>query len=301
MPFLNVYLPDVFRRSGSLSGLINNLQVIRATIHSKLLFSSFLRPPVLIYQMGKVGSTTILYSLKEARLKNPVIHIHFISNDIKKYREAHERAGIRPPPYQFFLGEALNNMIPKIKKRGSTIISLVRDPVALAVSDVFQNPLFAGPQIMDKSGNFLPQIVVQPLKERLTTGSVVGYMENWFDKELNGVFGIDVFKKPFPVNDGFSFYRNGHIHALVIRLEDLSKKGPFVIAKLLRFSKPIKLLRRNVREMSEEGRAYQNVLSTLKLDPTLLESIYSSKLVRHFYSEDLIHTFTSKWSTATTA
>jgi len=48
----------------------------------KIRFRNFnTNPPILIYQMGKVGSTTILKSLKNAQIQNPVYHIHFLSSD----------------------------------------------------------------------------------------------------------------------------------------------------------------------------------------------------------------------------
>ncbi len=38
------------------------------------------KPPILIYTMGKVGSMTVYQSLKEAKLGNPVYHIHFLTD-----------------------------------------------------------------------------------------------------------------------------------------------------------------------------------------------------------------------------
>lgn len=37
------------------------------------------QPPVLIYQMGKVGSTSIYKTLKRARIRYPIFHIHWFS------------------------------------------------------------------------------------------------------------------------------------------------------------------------------------------------------------------------------
>jgi hypothetical protein len=44
-------------------------------------------PPVLIYQMGKVGSTSVSSSLNSAGLANYVFDIHFLSNDLIEYKK----------------------------------------------------------------------------------------------------------------------------------------------------------------------------------------------------------------------
>ena len=38
-------------------------------------------PPILIYQMGKVGSATVHETLLHANLPHPIYHIHFLSYD----------------------------------------------------------------------------------------------------------------------------------------------------------------------------------------------------------------------------
>lgn len=39
------------------------------------------KTPILVYQMGKVGSSTIVNTLKSSNINNPVYHIHFLSSE----------------------------------------------------------------------------------------------------------------------------------------------------------------------------------------------------------------------------
>ena len=38
-------------------------------------------PPIIVYQMGKVGSSTVYRSLVNSYLKNPVYQVHFLSDE----------------------------------------------------------------------------------------------------------------------------------------------------------------------------------------------------------------------------
>ena len=67
--------------------------------------------PILIYQMGKVGSTSVSSSLNAAGLANYVFDIHFLSEDLNKYRNFYIGSGIVPVPYHIELGLALRKRI----------------------------------------------------------------------------------------------------------------------------------------------------------------------------------------------
>jgi hypothetical protein len=40
------------------------------------------KPPVLVYQMAKVGSTTVVRSLQQADPERVVLHVHFLSPEM---------------------------------------------------------------------------------------------------------------------------------------------------------------------------------------------------------------------------
>lgn len=255
-------------------------------------FSDPAVPPVLVYTMGKVGSTTVCHSLREAVLPNPVLPLHFLSADLSRHRKTHEYAGIYPPPYHIFLGEAVRKALP----RPCSVISLVRDPVAFVVSDLFENPAFAREAIRTGNGTIDSRKALGYLQQELANPRTFSYVNEWFDRELKQVFHIDVFAEPFPVDVGYAAYSKGDVKALVIRLEDLSRVGPTAISEFLDLAQPVTLASANVRKESEQAEAYDQVLHSIELDAALCRQIYASEFVTHFYNETMIERFRSKWT-----
>lgn len=275
---------------------ISLFRFIRSFIDAKIAFKNPSRPPILIYQMGKVGSTTIYNSLKNSLIQNPIFHLHFLSNDLVYHRRRHKEAGLPIAPYHIYLGEALSKALPHKRNFSIKIISLVRDPISRIISSLFQNPYFSKDTIISDDGLIEPNKVIDYIGKYIDTDSIFDYNYKWFDRELKKVFGIDVFAEPFSVDTGFSYYSKGNVDALIIRLEDLSKCGPEAISEFLNTDKPIMINQSNVRILSKEKDLYQKVLEDIYIDRMLCKKIYSSKFVRHFYNDALIEKFICRWS-----
>lgn len=269
----------------------------RSELEAKQAFSNTNIPPILVYQMGKVGSQTVYHSLINAMIPNPVMHLHFISEDLPDHIDTHEKAGISVP-YHLFLGEAVRNILLKNPHSACKIISLVRDPIAFTVSDLFQNPYFASGDVMLGSGNIDPEKARIYLEGELKKPETFEYVDEWFDREIKRVFDIDVFEESFPVELGYAVYKKKNVEVLILRLEDLSDKGPYVISKFLGLDNPLKLTNSNVRNRTAGAGIYQRVLQEVRFDPSLCREIYTRRFVKHFYSNSMIERFISRWSGA---
>jgi len=259
-------------------------------------FSNPNSPPIIIYQMGKVGSSTVYKSLMEASLSNPIIHLHFLSRDLHKHRRTHKKAGVYPPPYHIYIGEAVRKLLDKHQDFPIKIISLVRDPIAFVISNLFQNPYFAGESLQSDTGSIDPQKAVRYIGRKLSDPKTFTYMYEWFDKELKTVFCIDVFANPFPLDTGYAVYSKGNVEALVIRLENLSGNGPKAISDFLALGDPLVLKQSNIRANSNARAVYQEVKENVSISQSLCKKIYSNKFVRHFYNEEMINMFTANWT-----
>lgn len=279
---------------------IKPLHVIANTLKAKyeatISFSNRDSPPIIIYQMGKVGSSTVYESLVGASLSNPILHLHFLSRDLSEHRRTMKQAGIYPLPYHIYLGEATRMLLNKHQDFPIKIISLVRDPIAFVISDLFQNPYFADESVQTGTGSIDPQKASKYINRKLSDLNTFTYINEWFNKELKTVFGIDVFAEPFPLEIGHAVYSKGNIEALVIRLEDLSEQGPKAISDFLGLRDPLILKQSNARTNSNEKQAYQEVQDNVAISLSLCKKIYSSEFVKHFYSEAMIDKFTSIWA-----
>jgi len=253
-------------------------------------------PPILVYQMGKVGSSTVVRSLKGV-VPNRVFHFHCLSDQLAINKRTHEEAG-RPTPYNTSLQDTLLEFMKKNPVQRYKIITLVRDPIAFFVSNLFQNPWLVGENIYSETGDIDAVKAALYLNQKIQYPNAFEYLNNWFDRELNSVFDIDVFAEDFPKDQGYAFYHNERADVLLIRLEDLDTKWSEAISGLLDIDGAIPLEYGNVRKESSDAIAYRQTLDALRIDIQTCEKIYAGRLARHFYSDSMIEKMKSKWCSA---
>ena len=279
---------------------LDQLRMLAMDLHARLIasyaFSPFRPPPILVYQMGKVASSTVCSSLKAAGLRNSVLHLHFLSEDLPNHIETHKRAGIHIIPYHLMLSRAVRERLLRPEERSCKVITLIRDPIAFVVSDIFQNPKFAKQNIEHANGTINVEKVIEYLLQKLSEPDALDYQDGWFDRELKRVFSIDVFASPFPKNTGFEIYKSKRVEVLLLRLEDLSTKGVEAMSRFLGIRRLINLKQCNMRNHSKDSRQYESLLNSFSIDESLCRAIYSCRLATHFYSEEMINLFVSRWT-----
>lgn len=279
---------------------LDQLKMLAMSLHARLIanyaFCPFRQPPILVYQMGKVASSTVCSSLKAAGLRNSVLHLHFLSEDLPDHIETHKRAGIHIIPYHLMLSRAVREILHGSENRLCKVITLIRDPIAFVVSDIFQNPKFARQNIEHANGTISVEKVSEYLHYKLSKPDALDYQDGWFDRELKRVFGIDVFASPFPKNIGFEVYKGKRVEVLLLRVEDLSTRGAEAMSQFLGIRRPVDLKQCNVRNDSKDSRQYESLLNSFSIDESLCRAIYSCRLATHFYSEEMINRFVSKWT-----
>lgn len=273
-------------------------QMQRAKKHATSLTESSKHTPILIYQMGKVGSTTILNSLKEADLPNPIAQVHRISDHIGRIRKYEIKKRKFPPAYHIDLGLAINQRFKQLnnQKPFFKVISLVRDPIAFEVSKFFQNPHFYPPHLRNNSGDIDTKKASDFLNDFLLKDNAFIYVFNWFDQEIKSVFELDVFAFPFDKDQGWTILRGNNIELLLIRLENLSKIDNNVLTNFVNSSQQVELINSNVRNQKTKNNHYDIVKDNIKLDRKVCEKIYSHKFAKHFYKENEVQNFIEKWS-----
>lgn len=258
------------------------------------------RAPILVYQMAKVGSTSVHATLEALDPpRRPCLKVHFLSEQGARRERALDRrvGGLVYVSYYGALAVALGERLRRFGRSFQLpVVSLVRDPIARQVSGLFQSPDFARVALRDRSGRFDVDRVVSYLEERFRTADPCGGADRWFDEELAQVFGIDVFEKPFPRERGYTILRGSRARVLLLRVEDLDRTlGPGLL-ELLDLPKQPPIVRSNVRERTADAAEYAEVLERFRLPREVVEGIYSRRLVRHFYTEARIAAFRRRWT-----
>ncbi len=255
--------------------------------------SRWSQPPVLVYQMGKVGSSSVYRSLRDLDLPGGVEHVHLLEN--LDAVEASVRSAYADPAgslRQIRRGREIRARMRRSRDVQWKVVSLVRDPVERNVSAFFQNLDQVLPDARERHARGeLPT-------DELRDAFVERYDHNapllWFQTQLEPVFGIDVFATPFDTASGFTTYESPTASLLVIRLEDLPRCGDLAIAAFLGVD-GFTLQARNVGNQKWYADLYAEFQREVVLPPEYLDAMYDSAFAQHFYDDRERAGFRSRW------
>lgn len=251
--------------------------------------------PVLVYQMGKVGSLSIVKSLQNSGLF-PVFHLHAMlpisSLQNRKLFDENSRqlpsirlSKIRSERKGKFLYE---NVI--LKKRAIKVISLTREPIGRNISAFFQNfERETGKKCEDCYFNS------QELTDIFLTYFSHSMPLNWFDNHLRNHIGIDIYEYTFPKDRGFLSIQKDNVDLLVLKVELPDSIKEKIIAEFLGL-KEFKIINTNVGEDKNYRDMYKEFRQNLKLPISYVEEMCSSKYFNHFYTEEEIKKVYSRWT-----
>jgi len=235
------------------------------------------KEPVMIYQMGKVGSKSIYAALNNCGI-DLLFHVHRLNPaNIEKVKvDAKSRGLILDEEVE---GKRLFRFVAQSHQK-VRIITLVREPVRRNVSAFFQN-------------------LNQYVKENHSASELVRiffseYPQNipleWFDIELKTVFGMDVFKYPFDKDAGVAVLQKDDIRLILLKAEISDDQKSKALADFLGIE-DVKIHRQNVSYQKSYGAVYAEFLNSISYQEDYLDRMYTSKYATHFYSEEEIKHF----------
>jgi hypothetical protein len=260
---------------------------------------------IVIYQMGKVGSTTIWKSLESLNLGIPIYHIHTLNSDAIAIDIARDKANFSKLRFMYpetIHSEYLRNQLNRKNISNPwNIITLVRDPVAQILSVFFQDleeELLLGLDYRTKIQEEGEQKVLQEVIARFYKE----YVENpnrkhpfeWFDFEFKETLNIDLFDAPTFSGKDYYIYNTELANVLLLKLESLNDSCQSAFQEFLRIQN-FNLVRSNVALQKRYKDLYKNFLREVNLSTDYLDKMYQTKLVKHFYSEFEIEQFYQSW------
>ena len=254
--------------------------------------------PIIIYQMGKVGSSTIQASLKKSNIPNSVFHCHHMSNkSLDKIVKLHAQ-NQKGREAQFLKGVKLRKLLNHLTNQNRTIkiISLVRETIGLEISAVFEN-LRHRPALLSGDGSInkprMHEFLLQKIRRLNHKHS---YFSNWFDMEFNGTFGLDIYAYPYDYEKRYSIINDSKVSILLMRLEDISEYLTEAMDEFLKIP-DIAVVNANIGTQKRHYVDYSLMLKNLRFTRTECVHAYSGKCFNHFYSETEKEQFIKKWST----
>src|ERR1051325_1100751 len=236
---------------------------------------------ILVYTMGKVGSSSVYEALKKSLPGTDIYHIHFLSDKWLK-----EKLPAMDPYYHVNIraGSSVRDYLRLHPGKKILIVTLVREPVMREVSNLFEN---WRPKYEDIS-----TIPVEQLSREINESSF-DYVLNWFDDEFREYLGFDIYQTSFAKEKGYQVYDYNNMKLLCIKLERLNEVCSPAFEEFMQTK--IQLLRENQSEFKKGSAQYLKMKNTFTMGDSKLSAIYNSKFVRHFYSEEEIKKFMNKW------
>jgi putative capsular polysaccharide synthesis protein len=255
-------------------------------------------PMLLVHQMGRAGSMTTVNSLRGAGITLPVYHTHWlhprnVEKRLARFRDVAESGH----PLNVRVGRRISDELQRVgpARRDWKLVTVFREPVARNISvfflsiEVFVED-FARRHARGELDN--AQLLSIFLREFPHDQPLV-----WFDMEMAEMFGVDVYRQPFPHEQGYQVLRNDRVDLLLIKVEALNACYRSAFAHFLGVNVP-ELAQTHVTEKDPSRPMYQDFIRDTVLPDEYLDRMYQSAFARHFYSDAELARFRRKWSTA---
>ncbi len=242
--------------------------------------------PVIIYQMGKVASSSIAKTLKNFAYKNIYQPHRILPDNILAYKYKADQSN----EYSILEDEE-GELISKYKLlNGAKVITLVREPIERNFSAFFQNyKMMTGEEFQDSKQN-IDEMIDNFLKNYPHEIPI-----RWYEDEFNPVMGISIYDYPFDTQKGYSVIDLDETSILVMRseLDDLGKEK--ALQSFLN-DDTIKIVNANQSDNKSYSEAYRSFKSKIVLPESYIDKMYQSEYTKHFYATEEIEVFKQKWN-----
>lgn len=268
------------------------------------------KAPILIHTNGKVGSSTIHNSLQQS--EHPVFHVHYLGkNYLKDYENFVKQNYFNKQNRGAHLYKSLlwtpqyvnKNYIGKEKVKAITIW---RDPISKNMSTLFQWIHFREDEnhYYFHSHQYDLQFDIKTTKEDLSP-LIDFFLENfphkihedWIEEEQGQLKSLPYLNHEFDKEKGFQILENEEWELLTLKIESFSNEnyadviGDFSNVKDFEFDSV------NLTSEKQKNVAYLKFKEQIKFPKSLLDEIYNSEFMNHFYTQEEISAFRNRLNT----
>jgi len=253
--------------------------------------------PIVIYQMGKVGSSSFEKTFYELKLTRPVMKAHVLYREHMEFlreelgitaREYYARHRVEPRS-RYLLREIQK---ARVNGRGDwRFITMVRNPVAQNLSSFFQllDVIFPDLHVRLRAGTLNLDQLREQFIQRYPADC---FYNRWFDREMKASVGIDVLEAPFDPSKGYATYEQGCFNLLLLRLESMRDCASEAILEYLGID-DFALSETNRGDDKEYAELYKLFREEVVLPADYLDSMYGGRLARRFYTAQELEQFRS--------
>lgn len=257
-------------------------------------------PALLVHQMGRAGSMTTVNTLRAAGLTMPVFHTHWLNSAsvAKRLEWVSGKPETRHPlnmRTSLRVSQEIRDKGPR--HRDWHLVTVFREPVARNLSVFFLSVEAFIPDFFRRyaNGSLSHDEILDTFLERFPHDQPL----RWFDEEVRDVFGLDVYRHPFPQDKGFQIIRDAGTSILLIKVEKLNTCYREAFAAYLDLSIP-ELEQTHITERDPSYSMYGDFISRVELPHAYLDRLYNAPFATHFYSTAEIEALRSRWGCSNT-
>ena len=224
---------------------------------------------VLVYTMGKVGSSTISTSLEAAGVG--CFDVHFLETErlTKMLRKYLNDPDIKKTPPHIIASIRARDYIES--QSSVKMISLVRNPIMRNISAVFQNT----PKRLDGD--------IEAIMARLRNYAT-RIPDDWFQKDFKPITGIDVLSADIDSKADHFRFSKGKFEVLLLKLEADDVRKSDLIGEFL--GKKVKLKRANEAQNKWYRDIYRQAIEAPgDIRQDYIEECVNLKYFKKLYSE----------------
>lgn len=247
------------------------------------------RSPIVVFQMGKVGSSSIVEALRTAG-DTPVFHVHSLTAEGLAYLRRFDELRGRSPGEHYWSGEFLRRRLARGTVRPQ-VVSVVRDPVARNVSAWFQALDLWDPAAWSRPDAADVEAVATRFLEHYPHERVF----EWFELELGQGLGVDILAHPFDRARGSARITAAQAELLLLRLEDFDSSKPEAALQAFLGFEAVTLPTANKGRAKRQGALYHRFLQDVRLPEEYLDRLYGHPVSQHFYAAAELDAFRARW------
>lgn len=226
--------------------------------------------PILVYQGGKVGSSSIFRGIKN--LSMPVAHIHYLNDS--------ELANV----------DIIRGVIPTGKV--INIITGVREPISWSISGYIH---LLRNNIRRTAVNIFDDVIEHIRKDMKGTSVLKSLYNDWFASEIKEIFDIDVYGYPFDINNGYCIIEKDNIRVFLYKMEKLHQLEHEIGEFIGNLS--FRILNDNTASEYITGFIGEEIKNNIQVPNDIIDYYYQNDKVRHFYSENELDIMYNKYKT----
>lgn len=247
------------------------------------------RDPILVWSLGKTGTTSLASSISEATGR-PALHCHRVSRASAKRTRSYPHEPLIARSVVGWRGSYVRFLLLD-RSRHFDIVCGVRDPIARCISTVFQDATRFG---WIKPGEPADLAMLQERVEELFKLGRSG--TDWFEREILELTGIDVYERPFDPALGYEIIETERFRLLVLRFESLADTGPDALQRFFDLDRPVSIDQANVGSTKSYAEPYRQFLEMVRFSDRTTLAAYETAFARHFYTEEELGKMRRRWS-----